>query len=186
MPSVSTHRVIARSTPLLRAPDVKKGAADMLPMNAKIAVAERGERFARLGDGLHVFAGHIAPLASHASDWVSVTETLVGVPYVWGGKTAAGLDCSGLVQASLEAGGIASPRDTDMMESSLGQSVPLDTQLRRGDLIFWKRHVGVMLDSERLIHANGFWMQVSIEPLALVRERTQAGENLPVRAIKRL
>jgi cell wall-associated NlpC family hydrolase len=184
-PSSPTHRVIARSTPLLRAPDVKKGASDMLPMNAKIAVAEEIERFARLSNGLHVFAGHIAPIASHASDWVAVTETLVGVPYVWGGKTAAGLDCSGLVQAALEAGGIASPRDTDMMETSLGQAIALDAKLQRGDLIFWKRHVGVMLDAERLIHANGFWMQVSIEPLALVRERTQAGENLPVRTIRR-
>jgi len=185
-PTTPTHRVLARSTPLLRAPDVKKGAADMLPMNAKIAVAEAGERFARLSTGLHVFAGHITPIGSHVSDWVSVTETLVGVPYVWGGKTAAGLDCSGLVQGALEAGGIASPRDTDMMESSLGQSLPLDAQLKRGDLIFWKRHVGVMLDAERIIHANGFWMQVSIEPLGLVRERTLTGENLPIRTIKRL
>ena len=185
-PSSPTHRVIARSTSLLRAPDVKKGASDMLPMNAKIAVAEQGERFARLSNGLHVFAGHIAPFASRVPDWVAVTETLVGVPYVWGGKTAAGLDCSGLVQSALEAGGIASPRDTDMMETALGQQIALDAKLQRGDLIFWKRHVGVMLDAERLIHANGFHMQVSIETLALVRERTLASENLSVRTIKRL
>jgi cell wall-associated NlpC family hydrolase len=185
-PSAPTHRVIARSTPLLRAPDVKKGASDMLPMNAKIVVAEEAVRFARLTNGLYVFAGHIAPLDSRVSDWVSVTETQVGVPYLWGGKTAAGLDCSGLVQTALEAGGTPAPRDTDMMESSLGQAIALDAKLQRGDLIFWKRHVGVMLDADRLIHANGFWMQVSIEPLALVRERTLAGENLPIRTIKRL
>jgi cell wall-associated NlpC family hydrolase len=171
---------------LLRAPDVKKGAHDMLPMNAKIVVLEQAARFVRLSSGLYVFANHIAPLASRVPEWIGVAETFVGVPYLWGGKTAAGLDCSGLVQTALEAGGIASPRDTDMMESSLGQSVPLDATLRRGDLIFWKRHVGVMLDAERLIHANGFTMQVSIEPLALVRERTLAAENLPVRTIKRL
>jgi len=184
--SSPTHRVAVRSTPLLRAPDVKKGAHDMLPMNAKIVVLEQAARFVRLSSGLYVFANHIAPLASRVPEWIGVAETFVGVPYLWGGKTAAGLDCSGLVQTALEAGGIASPRDTDMMESSLGQSVPLDATLQRGDLIFWKRHVGVMLDAERLIHANGFTMQVSIEPLALVRERTLAAENLPVRTIKRL
>jgi cell wall-associated NlpC family hydrolase len=91
-----------------------------------------------------------------------------------------------LVQTATEAGGIPSPRDTDMMESGLGAAIAESAELRRGDLIFWKGHVGLMLDRERMIHANGFTMQVSIEPLAEVRERTQAGEGLPVRTIKRL
>ena len=182
----TTHRVSSLSTPLLNAPDVKKGAPDMLPMNAKLAVADVGERFVRLDEGGYVFAGHITPLDKHAPDWVAVAETFVGIPYVWGGKTSAGIDCSGLVQTALEAGGIKSPRDTDMMEAQLGTSVPLDAELQRGDLIFWKGHVGLMLDSARLIHANGYFMQVSIEPLALVRERTLAKESVPVRTIKRL
>jgi cell wall-associated NlpC family hydrolase len=185
-PLTATHRVIALSTPLLYAPDVKKGARDMLPMNAKLAIAEDGERFVRLTNGSYVFAHHLAPIAESASDWVAVAERFAGVPYLWGGKTAAGLDCSGLVQTSLEAGGIKAPRDTDMMETALGRDVPLDAALERGDLIFWKGHVGLMLDGSRILHANGHSMQVSVEALASVRDRTLASESLPIRSIRRL
>jgi len=185
-PATATHHVISLSTPLLNAPDVKKGAPDMLPMNAKLAIADIGERFVRLADGGYVFAGHLAPLGHHAPDWVAVAEQFAGIPYVWGGKTSVGIDCSGLVQTSLEAGGIKSPRDTDMMEAQLGTPIQLDAELQRGDLIFWKGHVGLMLDATRIIHANGYFMQVSIEPLRLVRERTLAKEGVPVRTIKRL
>jgi hypothetical protein len=181
-----THRVIALSTPLLNAPDVKKGARDMLPLNAKVTAGEVADRFVRLSNGGHVFAGHLAPLAGQASDWVEVAERFLNVPYLWGGKTAAGLDCSGLVQTALEAGGIKSPRDTDMMEAALGAALPLDAELKRGDLIFWKGHIGLMLDRTRILHANGYFMQVSAEPLAEVRARTHANENLPIRSIRRL
>jgi cell wall-associated NlpC family hydrolase len=185
-PALPTHRVISLSTPLLNASDVKKGARDMLPMNARVTLAEGGGRFVRLTNGAHVFAGHIAALDARAPDWVAVAEQFVGVPYLWGGKTAAGLDCSGLVQTALEAVGIKSLRDTDMMEGSLGMAIPLDAELKRGDLIFWKGHVGFMLDGARIIHANGYFMQVSIEPLAIARDRTLANETLPIRTIKRL
>ena len=184
-PLSPTHRVTALGTPLLAAPDVKKGARDMLPMNAKVAIAEDAERFVHLTNG-YVFARPLAPLDARSVDWVGVAEQFVGVPYLWGGKTAAGLDCSGLVQTALEAGGIKSLRDTDMMEGSLGNAIPLDSELRRGDLIFWKGHVGLMLDAARILHANGFFMQVSVEPLANVRDRTLSNENLPIRTIKRL
>jgi cell wall-associated NlpC family hydrolase len=189
-PAPPSHRVTSLSTPLLAAPDVKKGARDMLPMNAKVTVAEDGAvergRFVRLTNGSHVFAGHLAALDARNADWVTVAEQFVGVPYLWGGKTAAGLDCSGLVQTALEAGGIKSLRDTDMMEDSLGTALPQGAELKRGDLIFWKGHVGLMLDGARIIHANGYFMQVSVEPLITVRDRTLANETLPIRTIKRL
>jgi cell wall-associated NlpC family hydrolase len=185
-PLAATHRVTSLATPLLRAPDVKNGASDMLPMNAKVAVADAEGRFARLADGAYVFSRHLAPVDGRAADWVAVAERFVGVPYLWGGKTSAGIDCSGLVQTAMEAGGLRSPRDTDMMESALGIALAEGAQLQRGDLIFWKGHVGLMLDREGMIHANGFTMQVSVEKLAEVRERTLASEGLPIRTIKRL
>jgi cell wall-associated NlpC family hydrolase len=184
-PQPATHRVIALGTPLLFAPDVKQGTREILPLNAKLSVAATGERFARLSNGFYISAAHLRPLDFAVSDWVSVAERFLEAPYVWGGKTFAGIDCSGLVQTSLEAGGIRAPRDTDMMEAGIGEPLPLDAPLRRGDLIFWKGHVGIMLDAERLIHANGFWMQVSIEPLKLVDQRTRDRESLPIRTIKR-
>ena len=186
LPLAATHRVTSLATPLLRAPDVKKGAFDMLPMNAKVAVVDAEGRFARLANGAYVFSRHLAPVDERAADWVAVAERFVGVPYLWGGKTSAGIDCSGLVQTAMEAGGLRSPRDTDMMESALGIALAEGATLQRGDLIFWKGHVGLMLDRERLIHANGFAMQVSVEKLAEVRERTLTGEGLPVRTVRRL
>ena len=183
--TVPTHRVVARATPLLSAPDVKQPSRATLPMNAKLHVVEDGERFCRLADGGYVFSGHVATAAVRAPDWVAVTESFVGVPYLWGGKTFAGIDCSGLIQTALEAAGIASPRDTDLMETALGESLSLDAELKRGDLIFWKGHVGAMLDGTRLIHANAYAMQVAIEDFAPARARIEA-DGLPVRTIKRL
>jgi cell wall-associated NlpC family hydrolase len=180
-----THRVIARATPLLTAPDVKQPSRAILPMNAKLSIAEESGRFSRLADGLYVFAAHIAPLQAHAPDWVAVTEAFVGAPYLWGGKTYAGIDCSGLIQTALEAAGIPAPRDTDLMETALGQPIALDAPLRRGDLIFWKGHMGAMLDEARLIHASAYAMQVVIEDFAAARARIEA-DGLPVRTIKRL
>lgn len=183
--TMPTHRVTARATPLLMASDVKQPSRAILPMNAKLAVAEAGDRFCRVADGAYVSSAHIAPLASHAADWVALAEAFLGTPYVWGGKTFAGIDCSGLVQTALEAAGISAPRDTDLMETALGAPIALDAPLQRGDLIFWKGHMGAMLDGARLIHASALAMQVVIEDFAAARARIEA-DGLPVRTIKRL
>ncbi len=181
-----THRVTAGATPLLTAPDVKQPSRAILPMNAKLHVAEDAGRFSRLADGLYVFSAHIAPLQMRAPDWVALTEAFVGVPYLWGGKTYAGIDCSGLIQTALEAAGILAPRDTDLMENALGSAIALDdAALARGDLIFWKGHMGAMLDEARLIHASAYAMQVVIEDFATARTRIET-DGLPVRTIKRL
>jgi cell wall-associated NlpC family hydrolase len=183
--AAATHRVVARATPLLSAPDVKQPSRAILPLNAKLHIAETGERFSRLADGGFVFSEHVAPLSSRAPDWLAIAEAYVGVPYVWGGKTFAGVDCSGLVQMSLEAAGIAAPRDTDLMESALGTPLPHDVALRRGDLVFWKGHMGAMVDGGRLIHASALAMQVVIEDFASARARI-AADGQPVTTIRRL
>ncbi len=166
-----THRVTATSTLLYPEADIKSQPAQFLPMNAALAVVESTEKFLHLASGEYVFAAHAAPLSRQAADFVSVAETFLHVPYYWGGKTAQGLDCSGLVQVSLAAAGVAAPRDSDMQQHNLGQIVQDDVR-QRGDLVFWPGHVGIMQSASQLLHATGFFMKVVSEPLADVVARS--------------
>jgi cell wall-associated NlpC family hydrolase len=152
-------------------------------MNAEVRLEKECGDFFQTNAGF-VSYRHLVPQDENATDFVSVAERFLHVPYVWGGKTAAGLDCSGLIQTSLAAAGMAAPRDTDMMEKALGLPVDLG-EVQRGDLIFWKGHMGVMLDATRLLHANAFHMEVFVEPLdqAVARIEKTAGV---VTSIKRL
>jgi hypothetical protein len=189
-PNVITpdHRVTALATPLLPGPDPRRSAIDVLPLNAKVKVISRANGFVRVAPDGFVFAGHIAPLASRVDDYVSVAERFLGTPYVWGGKTHSGIDCSGLVQTSLEAGGMLAPRDSDMQENALGKPLAIGADLsglKRGDLVFWKGHVGIMLDPLRLLHAAIFHMEVKTELLAdAVARITQISG--PITSVKRL
>lgn len=178
------HRVTAQMTPVFPSADLKKPVRDFLPLNAQVKIESREGVYARIGANAFVFAGHLAPINEVATDWVEVAERFLRVPYVWGGKTAAGLDCSGLIQTSLQAAGIKCPRDTDMQERGVGHSIDRNN-LKRGDLVFWKGHVGVMLDRTRLLHANAFHMEVRIEPLseAVARIEKIAGA---ITSVKRL
>jgi cell wall-associated NlpC family hydrolase len=180
-PVAADHRVTALSTPMLSGPDIKRASRDLLPFNARVRVLALANGYAAIENGGYVFAGHLAPLARTAPDWVATAERFVGTPYVWGGKTHAGMDCSGLVQIALAGSGIAAPRDTDMQESEIGRDCS-SSQRQRGDIVFWPGHVGIMLDAERLLHANSFHMQVEIEPLAEALARIAD----KVTAIKRL
>lgn len=181
-----THRVsVPRSFVYPRA-DVKAPPLSWLPMGAQIAAVVHDERFVMLETGTFVIARHVAPLAARTPDFVAVAESFLHVPYLWGGKTGLGLDCSGLVQVALAASGRPAPRDSDMQERELGVKLNDETVLRRGDLVFWKGHVGVMRDGETLLHANGHHMQVASEPLAEARARILARDGGDVTAIKRL
>jgi cell wall-associated NlpC family hydrolase len=136
--------------------------------------------------GAYVRASHLAPLGENETDFVAVAERFLGTPYLWGGKTALGLDCSGLVQIALTACGISCPRDSDMQEKALGTAVSADAStLERGDLIFWKGHVAVVRDRDSLIHANAYHMAVAIEPIAeaVARIRNAGSEIAGIRRL---
>ena len=184
-----THKVVALRTLVFPRPSINLPPLEALPFGAMVPVARVQERLAITASGAYVPATHLAPLDVYESDFVAVAERFVGVPYLWGGKTALGLDCSGLVQIALAACGIACPRDSDMQEAALGEPVASGdfSNLRRGDLVFWKDHVALVRDPASLLHANAFHMAVVIEPLtpALARICAAGSEVNSVRRIAR-
>ena len=126
-----------------------------MPLSAEVSIVEERDSFLVTRDRGFIWRTHLAPLDSPAKDFVAVAETLIGVPYLWGGKSGIGIDCSGLVQISLAAAGRNAPRDSDMQEATLGEPVEIGAPLQRGDMIFWKGHVGVMRDPIRCFMRTG-------------------------------
>ena len=181
-----THRIVVPRSFVYPSANVKSPPLGWLPMGAAIAACPHDERFVTIEGGGFVIARHVAPLGAPMPDFVAVAESFIAVPYLWGGKTGLGLDCSGLVQVALDAAGRPAPRDSDMQESELGVAVNDHAALRRGDLVFWKGHVGVMRDAETLLHANGHHMQVASEKLAEATTRIAEREGGPITSIKRL
>ena len=188
-PAEPTHRVAALAHPRLSGAERQAAAADG-------AVARRAgddcpdaraiSRSARTGCGCG--ARHLAEVGSHEPDFVAVAERFLETPYLWGGRTSEGIDCSGLVQTALTAAGIAAPRDSDMLEAALGEPCRRRrrTPLSRGDLVFWKGHVGIMRDARTLLHANGWHMKVVSEPLAEARARIAASGGGEVTSVRRM
>jgi cell wall-associated NlpC family hydrolase len=180
-----THRVAALRTLVFPGPSIKLPPMDALPLGARIAVAREQESFAVTSSGGFLPMRHLAPVANVEPDFVAVAERFVGVPYLWGGKSSLGLDCSGLVQIALTACGIKCPRDSDMQESALGKSASL-AGLQSGDLIFWKGHVAIARGRNSMIHANAFHMAVTIESVAeaLARIGAAGSQLTSVRRLK--
>lgn len=183
----TTHRVRALGTFVYPAADIKTPPLMHLSIGAELAIAEVGETFSRLVKGGHVVTRHITDIGRYHRDFVEVAERFIGTPYLWGGRTRLGIDCSGLLQVSLEAAGIPAPRDSDMQRAELGEEIPIPPDLEglaRGDLIFWKGHVGIMADGLMLLHANAHHMSVAIETLPEAVERvSKSGSDIV--AIKR-
>ena len=160
-----THRVAALRAYAFPRPDLKSGPSVLLTMNALVTVEAREGRFARVARAGWVGEHQLADLLAFETDAAGVAERYLGAPYQWGGRESLGLDCSGLVQQALFACGRACPRDADMQERELGEAVAA-AERRRGDLVFWKDHVAMLLDPERVVHANGWHMAVAVESLA--------------------
>jgi len=196
----NTHRVSARLTYLYPAPDIKRPPVTKLSFSCTVFPIGKVEgRFVELSRGGFIFADHLVGIRERARDFVRVAERFVGVPYLWGGKTSLGIDCSGLVQIALHAAGIPCLRDTDMQMASAGE--PIDPgnleAIQRGDLLFWNGHVAIAQSADWMVHASGHHMEVVVEPVRRAIERTAeshgpllailrpAGEQKPAAAVQK-
>lgn len=182
----ATHWVAAPATHLYAAPDLKTPEVAGLSLGARLTVAAEHGRFMKTVEGLFVPAPHVKRIGHWESDPVSVAERFLGTPYLWGGNTRSGIDCSGLVQVAHLACGHFCPGDSDMQERSVGLPVPEGETPRRGDLYFWRGHVALAVSTDRLIHANGFHMAVGYEGIAEAVARIEGKGEGRVTAIRRL
>ena len=191
-----THAVSAPYSYRYPGPDLKLPPIDLLSIGARVTVTDtwivRNLEYALLAEGGAMVARHLSPLGQVVQDWVAVAESLIGAAYLWGGRSALGLDCSALVQLAAQYGGHRLPRDTDMQHGEAGEKIaemaddPRDTPpLMRGDLVFWRGHVGIMQDDANFLHASGHHMQVVSEPAPPAFQRL-AGAVGPITAIRRL
>lgn len=181
----AADKVTSLKAPIFSRKDIKSPIKMILPFGARVQQLSSHREFIRIGRGQYIHRGHIGPIDTYVPDFVATAEHHLGLPYIWGGVSTDGLDCSGLVQSALWSAGRACPRNSGEQQVGLGAAIDIDAPKQRGDLIFWKGHVGIMQDSENMIHANGYHMKVQSEPLtkAAARIKKSAG---PIIAIKRL
>jgi len=181
-----THRICVPRSFVYPRPSIKDPPLVALPLGAEVAIVGEHDAFSVTSEDRFIYRAHLAPLDRPAQDFVAVAETLLGAPYLWGGKSSMGVDCSGLVQMALLAAGVNAPRDSDLQEKALGERVADNAPLRRGDLVFWRGHIGVMRDAATLLHANATHMMVTSEPLAEVRARNMGAGAGDVTSVRRL
>ena len=184
----ATHKVSALRTPVFAGASIKLPPTNLYSFGSRLIITGTRDKFAITDAGEFIFAGHLVPLGHVERDFVEVAGRFLGAAYLWGGRSSLGLDCSGLVQTALEACGISCPRDSDMQEVALGVAVPFDgdlATLRRGDLIFWPGHVGIVEDAQTLLHATAHFMSVVREPLGPALARIEQA-SAPVRSVRRL
>lgn len=181
-----THWVTAAATHLYPEPDMKRSERGRLPFGARLRVlGEATPRFVETEDGF-VPRAHLAPEGWRFRDPVAVAALFLGTPYLWGGNSRDGIDCSGLVQTACHACGLACPADSDQQAAMAGQPLLDAAPLQRGDLVFWKGHVAMVVTHNRLIHANAHHMAVACEPQDEAEARILAQGDGPVLLRRRL
>lgn len=185
--AVATHKVSAIRTFAFPGPSIKLPPAETLAMGSKLTVTREEGPFAVTREGWHVPGVHVAPLDARESDFVAVADRFVGTPYLWGGKSSFGIDCSGLLQVSLNAAGLGCPRDSDLQQQAIGHLLGLaeSRNLWRGDLIFWKGHVAIVRDEDTIVHANAHHMATVIENTrdAIARIKAAGSEIVAIKRI---
>lgn len=183
---MATHWVAAPATHLYAGPDIKERDHAALSQGARLTIAAEHARFFETDGGMFVPRRHLRPVGDWLDDPALVAESYLGTPYLWGGNSRTGIDCSGLVQGALLACGLPCPGDSDLQLAQLGRELPPGSACRRGDLLFWQGHVAMAVDARRMIHANAFNMAVTYEDIDAATARIVAQGEGPVLAVKRL
>ncbi|MEM1049972.1 MAG: NlpC/P60 family protein [Pseudomonadota bacterium] len=189
----ATHRVAVLATPLYPEAELRRPAVTLLSLGSAVRIdghqTVRDLDYALLEDGTAIVASHLVPIDQALdSDFVGIAERFLGLPYLWAGRSGRGVDCSGLLQLALHMTGVAALRDTDMQERSLGFAIERPdslASLRRGDLIFWNGHVGIISGANEILHASGYHMLVAKDPLDTVVDRLES-KGLPITSIRRI
>ena len=182
----STSKVCSFGAQIYKKPNMKTIPVMNVPFQSELTITKEVGDFFELKKGQYIHKMHIEPITELKKDFLETAEKYVGVPYLWGGDSQYGVDCSGLVSLALRNAGHSSPGDSSDQEKELGITIKNNEYLKRGDLVFWKGHVGLMLDEKNLLHANGYHMKVIKEPLDKAKERIKTNNGGLITSIKRI